>query len=213
MARMISLHYIDDLSIVPRIHEVYRLLGGREDSASEKMRDMVEQAMLAGHHLATPRALFGFFEQIEDEPFLRNEEGPVVLGICTIGPALEDEVRELTRKNQLALATALDAVSSEMVESLADALETHICKEAAMQGLSSRPRFSPGYGDWPLASGQKTIFSLLPGHRVGVSLSDTSLMNPLKSISFAMKLSTSASIEPRAPKCALCDEETCPYRR
>jgi len=209
----ISLHYIDDLSVVPRIQEVYRLLGGREDDVSEKMRDMVEHAMLAGHHLARPRALFGFFERIENEPFLRNDEGPIILGICTIGSALEEEVRELTRKNQLALATAVDAVGSEMVESLADALETHICKEAAMQGLSSRPRFSPGYGDWPLDSGQKTIFSLLPAHRVGMSLSDTFLMNPLKSISFAMKLSTSAPTEPRAPKCALCDEGTCPYRR
>ncbi|MFH1011584.1 MAG: vitamin B12 dependent-methionine synthase activation domain-containing protein, partial [bacterium] len=169
--------------------------------------------MLAGHHLAKPRAVYGFFERIENDAFLYNDESPVVLAICTIGSALEEEVRELTRKNQLASATALDAVGSEMVESLAEALETRICKEAAMQSLSSHPRFSPGYGDWSLASGQNTIFSLLPSHRVGVSLSDTFLMNPLKSISFAMRLSTSAPTEPRVPKCALCGEESCPYRR
>lgn len=210
---MTSLHNIDDLSIVPRVNEIYRLLGGDEDDASEKLREMVEQAMLAGHHLAKPRAVYGFFERIESDAFLRNDEGPVVLAICTIGSALEEEARELTRKSQLGFATALDAIGSEMVESLADALETRICKEAATQGLFSLPRFSPGYGDWSLTSGQKTIFSLLPAHRVGVSLSDAFLMNPLKSISFAMRLSASAPPEPRVPKCALCDEESCPYRR
>jgi len=208
-----SLHYIDDLAVVPRIGEIYRLLGGREDDASEKMREMVERAMLAGHHLAKPRALYSFFERIENDPFLVNAEGPIVIAICTIGSALEEEVRELTRKNQLAFATALDAVGSEMVESLAHILETQICQEAAMQNLSSLPRFSPGYGDWSLAAGQKTIFSLLPAHRVGVSLGDTFLMNPLKSISFAMKLSTSNSGELQMPKCALCDKQDCYYRR
>jgi hypothetical protein len=210
---MSSYHHIDDLSIVPRIHEIYRMLGGHEKDASENLQEMVERAMLAGHHLAKPRAVYDFFEKIENDAFLVNAEGPVVLGICTIGPALEEEVRELTRKDQLAFATALDAVGSEMVESLAEMLETLICKEAAALGLSSYPRFSPGYGDWALASGQKTIFSLLPSHRVGVSLSETFLMSPLKSISFAMKLSTSAPSEPRLPKCALCDKDKCYYRR
>jgi 5-methyltetrahydrofolate--homocysteine methyltransferase len=213
MVEMTSLHYIDDLTGMPRVKEIYRLLGGNEADASEKLREMVEQAMLAGHHLAKPRAVYGLFDRVENDAFLLNGEGRVVLAICTIGSALEEEVRELMRKNQLGFATALDAVGSEMVESLADALETRICKEAATQDLFPHPRFSPGYGDWSLAAGQKTIFSLLPAHRVGVSLSDTFLMSPLKSISFAMRLSSSAEPVPRVPKCALCNEETCPYRR
>lgn len=82
-----------------------------------------------------------------------------------------------------------------------------------MQGLSSHARFSPGYGEWTLASGQKTIFSFLPAHPVGVSLSDTFLMNPLKSISFAVKLSTSNAGELQMPKCTLCDKNDCLFRR
>lgn len=203
----------DDLSAVPRVSEIYRLLGGREEDASERMQAMVDEAMLIGHNLSEPRALYGFFNRIEDDTFLINDDGPIVLGICTIGAALEEEVRKLTRESRFALATTLDAVASETVEALAEALDARICEQAADENLAALPRFSPGYGDWPLERGQKTIFSYLPAEKIGVQLSPTSLMNPLKSISFAMKLSTSAKERPQILKCGGCDKENCLYRR
>ncbi len=205
--------YVDDLLIAPRLEEVYRLLGGKPDDAPARLQQLLEQALSMGRELAKPRALYGLFDHIESDPVLTNDLGPIVLGICTIGSALEEKVRELTTENQLALATALDAVGSETVENLAEQLEARICKEFTTEEQVAGARFSPGYGNWPLASGQQTIFSRLPAERIGVTLSATSLMSPLKSISFAMKLSTCPVSEPSASKCSLCDKEDCRYRR
>jgi len=205
--------YVDDLLIAPRLEEVYRLLGGKPDDAPARLQPLIEEAMALGRELATPRALYGLFDHIESDPVLKNDLGPIVLSICTIGSALEEKVRELTAENRLALATALDAVGSETVENLAEQLEARICREFTTDEQVAGARFSPGYGNWPLASGQRTIFSRLPAECIGVTLSATSLMSPLKSISFAVKLSASSSGESSTSKCSLCDKQDCRYRR
>ncbi len=208
-----SIFYMDDLSVVPRIGEIYRLLGGREEDAPERLRDMVDEALLMGHNLSKPRAVYGIFDSDFEEAALKNDLGPIVLSICTIGSSLEEKVRELSDKGQFALATALDAVGSETVESLANAVDARICEKAAEEGLAAWPRFSPGYGNWALKSGQKIIFSHLFAERVGVKLSPTFLMNPLKSISFAVKLTASPPGEPQASRCNLCEKQDCSFRR
>ena len=46
----------------------------------------------------------------------------------------------------------------------------------------TRPRFSPGYGDFPLEF-QKDIFNLLsPNKRIGLTLNNSLLMSPTKSV-------------------------------
>lgn len=208
-----SLIYVDDLHVAPRLEEVYRLLGGRREDASARLQPLVERALALGRELAKPRAVYGLFDRVENDAALKNDLGPVVLCICTIGPALEEKVRHLMRESQPALATALDAVGSETVENLAEELEARISDEASKTEHVASRRFSPGYGDWPLDSAQETIFSLLPADRIGVRLNPTFLMAPLKSISFAMKLSACPWWEPSASKCSACDKENCRYRR
>ena len=44
-----------------------------------------------------------------------------------------------------------------------------------------RPRFSPGYGDVSLEV-QKDFFRLLPCQRIGLTLMDTLIMSPEKSV-------------------------------
>ena len=76
-------------------------------------------------------------------------------------------------------AVMISALATERVECLCD----EFCKSYAEENLLSlSPRFSPGYGDLPL-SFQKELFSLLsPCCRIGVSLGDSLLMSPSKSV-------------------------------
>ena len=63
-----------------------------------------------------------------------------------------------------------------------DETEGEISKELA-PGESLVSRYSPGYGDFPLAA-QRTLLGLLDASRqVGVSLTDSLLMVPSKSVS------------------------------
>lgn len=70
-----------------------------------------------------------------------------------------------------------DAVASALIESVCDVAEKAIKKD-----LPSRPRFSPGYGDMSLEV-QKDILSVLGAQKLlGITLSQSLLMTPQKSI-------------------------------
>jgi cobalamin-dependent methionine synthase I len=69
-----------------------------------------------------------------------------------------------------------------MIENLMDNAENEIHKELA-EGESLTPRYSPGYGNFPLDA-QRAILDLLDTPRkIGVSLTGTMLMVPSKSVS------------------------------
>lgn len=76
-------------------------------------------------------------------------------------------------------ALILDAIGNERVEALCDSLCAEIEKET---GLILTKRFSAGYGDLSVDT-QRDIFALLDCPRkIGVSLSDSLLMSPSKSV-------------------------------
>ena len=75
-------------------------------------------------------------------------------------------------------ALCVGAIGSERVEVLCDLF----CEELNRKYGNVRKRFSPGYGDLGLSI-QSEIFSLLDcPKRIGVSLSDSMLMTPSKSV-------------------------------
>ena len=70
-----------------------------------------------------------------------------------------------------------DAVGSALAESVCDEAERMIKKD-----VKCKPRFSPGYGDFPLSM-QKNVLSFVNAERLlGITLTDTCLMVPQKSI-------------------------------
>ena len=82
----------------------------------------------------------------------------------------------------------MQAIGAERIEALCDAFCDDMEKE---MGVSLRPRFSPGYGDLPL-SVQKDIISLLEApKRIGLSLNDSLLMSPTKSVTAFAGISNS----------------------
>ena len=81
-----------------------------------------------------------------------------------------------------ARALLLQAIGAERIEALADAVAADARADAAQRGLAVRPRFSPGYGDLPLAL-QREIFAALDcPRRIGLTLGGSLLMTPTKSV-------------------------------
>lgn len=76
-------------------------------------------------------------------------------------------------------AVILQAVGAERIEALCDTF----CREYEMEnGVSLTPRFSPGYGDLPLGV-QRDMFAVLDcPRRIGLSLNESLLMSPSKSV-------------------------------
>jgi hypothetical protein len=110
----------------------------------------------------------------------------LALFAVTIGQEVCSEIRELFRKNDFAPGAMLDSVASEGAELTAQVLEKSYRKDLHGAG-NLRPgegtlRFSPGYCGWHISS-QKTLFGILRPDDIGITLNESCLMQPLKSIS------------------------------
>ena len=105
----------------------------------------------------------------------------VYLACGTLGAAYDAFHRRVSVKSG-ADALIVQAIGAAAVEALMDGVELEIRREL-QEGESLVSRYSPGYGDYPLAE-QRRLLSILDAPRkVGVSLTDALVMAPSKSVS------------------------------
>ena len=133
----------------------------------------------------------------------------VVVFAATVGTPLDRLIAKYARLSP-SRAVLLHAVGAERVEALCDALCAQLAEE---YGRKLRPRFSPGYGDLPLTL-QPQILSLLEaGKRLGITLSESLLMSPSKSVTaFTGIPADGAPAVRELSGCALCGAADCEYR-
>lgn len=111
----------------------------------------------------------------------------IFLFAATIG-AEYDRLLRRTRLTSMAKAAILQAVGAAAVESLCNKLNHDLRKDAEAGGYKAHPRYSPGYGDYALEN-QKGIFAILqPSRYIGLSLMDTLIMAPEKSVTAVIGL-------------------------
>jgi len=195
--------------------EVLRFLGTKargRPAPGERYDELVNEVLSAAERLIEPRGMYLYavgrelpgsktFEHFERMAFC----------VCTIGPALEDEVTRLAKSGDILRAVVLDAVGSVAAEAVADYVDKKIAAEAALEGLKTSCRASPGYGDWDVRE-QGSIFELVPAQRIGVRLSPSFMMIPRKSISFAMHVAKEPVQLRSENSCENCTKRDCPFR-
>lgn len=134
----------------------------------------------------------------------------VVLFAATVGIELDRLIAKYSRISPTK-ALLFQAIGAERIESLCDIFNGEITKQAEEAGLFTRPRFSPGYGDLPIET-QKEIFSVLDCPRkIGLSLNDSLLMSPSKSVTALIGIGSTVCENPSG--CKICGREDCNYRR
>jgi len=107
----------------------------------------------------------------------------LVLGVVTIGSSLENKVSEFFTQGEYPRAVALDTVGTVAVESLSRDIRNLVCQEAKKQYFKTTRYFSPGYGDWGISQ-QKDIFKIIPTNKIGVSLTESCMILPMKSLTW-----------------------------
>ncbi len=132
------------------------------------------------------------FMSISSEKLKNNLNGceKIILFAATIGTEID---RLIKRYSTLSPAKALifQAIGAERVEALCDLFCKEIKEDASLRGFDSKPRYSPGYGDLGIEI-QKDFFGILDcPRRIGVSLSDSMLMTPSKSVTAIIGLKPS----------------------
>lgn len=81
-----------------------------------------------------------------------------------------------------------DACASSMVENAAEVLTEAIATDVTLQGMRAGKRFSPGYGDFPLAVQHDFIEALGALKTLGIHVTKGDLMVPTKSITAVIPL-------------------------
>ena len=187
-------------------NEVARYLGYRKSTPPDKsVAEIIRSSIDEMQPVLTPQAVYDIFDirrpehdllefagiKLRTEDLSRNLEycDRIVIFAATIGMQTDT----LIRKSQLgnsARAAVMQATGAMFIESFVNSLNAMIRSQTEAAGGSTRPRYSPGYGDVPL-SVQKQIFSVLPCTRIGLSLTDTCVMSPEKSVTAFIGIRTS----------------------
>ena len=104
---------------------------------------------------------------------------------ATLGVRFDALIMKYSRTSP-ALAHMISSVGSERIEAVCNEFCNTLKVSYGKIGKSITPRFSPGYGDLGLEF-QKDIFSFIqPQKYIGLTLNDSLLMSPSKSVSAIM---------------------------
>ena len=142
--------------------------------------------------------------EIRSRSLSRNLRGcrGVYLMAATLGIG-PDRLIARASVNRMSRAVIYQAAAAAMIEAWSDEVNSRIIQEAAKEGLFCRPRFSPGYGDFSLSYQSDFARILRIQKEIGVSLTESMLMMPSKSVTAVIGLSR------RDEKCVLHGCEVC----
>lgn len=125
------------------------------------------------------------FASVSSRDLAKNLDGcdRAIVFCATVG----HEIDRLIKKYGVispAKAVIFQGLGAERIEALCDLF----CADLKSEGLTARPRFSPGYGDLPLEL-QRDIFRTLDcPRRIGATLNQSLLISPTKSVSAVVGL-------------------------
>ena len=203
--------------------QVLRYLGcrGAHDEALEAELRRSAEALKAA---AQPRAVWKLFPLLPDltlagtcfrpegeaiRELLRGCDS-VILMAATLGSSVERLIRRMQAVD-MAGAVILDACGSAAIENVCDNLCDDLAADFKPRYLTDR--FSPGYGDMPLNQQRELFAALDVTKRIGVTLTESGLMLPQKSVTALIGVSDRPQ-KKRPAGCAACIlRENCAYRK
>jgi len=127
----------------------------------------------------------------------------------TIGKDVENLSSELLSKKESLEGYVVNLIGSEAAESAAEYIHFYIKNILNNEGLNVTNRFSPGYCGWNVAD-QFKLFGLLSDNACGISLTESALMHPVKSVSGIIGTGKNVRLKPY--NCSRCKVEDCLYR-
>ena len=197
--------------------EAARYLGVR-GAADQELLDRIGTLASVLMETARPRLVWRALPMNEENDYLivghdlrKLLEGctEIVLFAATLGSEAELLIRRAQLRD-MAEALILDACAGSAIENVCDNFCADLAAQVAPNYLTDR--YSPGYGDLPLEH-QKVLFSALNvTRRIGVTLTESGLMLPQKSVTAI--LGVSPTLRAHRSACANCPMNgTCAFRK
>lgn len=206
--------------------EIYLHLGYGGVKPDESVLEMVNAIISKAEKLCKPQIGFQIFDgELIDNMSISINGLPMRVGtvihrhlqnstqfavfVSTAGKEYDDYLHELRQSGDIVSEFLADAIGSE----IAEAGVRYICKlageKAAKSDLNATSSYCPGHCAWKLTE-QSLLFSLLPTEPCGITLNDSCLMHPKKSVSGIIGIGKNVVETPS--ECDICTMTTC-YKR
>ena len=124
-----------------------------------------------------------------------------VVFTATAGNEFNRFVHDIREKGDIFEEYIYDVIGSEIAEATVKSLVMHLEDKYREEGMNAGNPYSPGYCGWHVRE-QAKLFSLLPPAPCGITLNDSCLMTPVKSVSGIIALGKDVTKKPYG--CAIC---------
>jgi hypothetical protein len=151
----------------------------------------------------------------DDTPLEHVLEDAISLALfaVTLGERISDRIAALFNNGELAEGYILDQVASFAADQLATIAGTRFQETQEPNESAAVLPYSPGYCGWHVA-GQRPLFARLRPDEIGISLNQSCLMKPVKSVSGVLVCAPidAHDFSPAFPCCATCTTLDCQER-
>jgi hypothetical protein len=211
------------------VNQISEVMGYKEGEDSDLVSGLIEEVLIEANEICNVRAQYVVFNEIKfiketrslsikESRFniksivfsqLKKAEAAAVF-MCTAGSEIGARSRQAMSEKDLLRGYVYDVIGSEIVEAAADLMQAELEESAASSGLKITNRYSPGYCGWSVAE-QHQLFSLVPDNFCGIHLTESALMDPVKSVSGIIGIGKDVKLNPYT--CGMCDMKDCIYRK
>lgn len=208
--------------------EIETVLGYKDGDDREFVSDLIDEILKEAQVITDIKAQYSIFSDVQFHQETKSADlnkinfgiEKIVFGqlrkseliavfLCTAGPEIGNLSRKAMQERDFLRGYIYDIVGSEIVEAAADLMQADLEKNMLGVGYKITNRYSPGYCGWNVAE-QHNLFQLVPDNFCGIQLTDSALMDPVKSVSGFIGIGKAVKNNPYT--CRMCKQDDCVYR-
>lgn len=205
------------------------VLGYQEGDDRELVTSLIEEILTESQEISNIKAQFRVFDDVQFDNETRSvtidninfqvkkivfsqlkKSESVALFICTAGAEIGLRSKKAMQERDFLKGYIYDVVGSEIVEAAADIMQDDLEKMILEKDKKITNRYSPGYCGWDVAE-QHKLFQHFPENYCGIHLTQSALMDPVKSVSGIIGIGKNVKNNPYT--CRMCQQKDCVFRR
>jgi hypothetical protein len=209
--------------------QIQDFMGYNEGENNEPVTELTEEILRESQEISNIKAQYIIFPDIKFNNETKDVEvnninlqiKKIIFGkikksdsaaifLCTAGEEIGIRSRNAMMERDLLKGYIYDVVGSVVVEAAVDLMQERLEIAVVAGGKKITNRYSPGYCGWDVAE-QHKLFQLVPDNFCGIRLTESALMDPVKSISCIIGIGENVKMHPDT--CSLCEMKDCFYRK
>jgi len=211
------------------VSQIESVLGYKEGEDREIITEVIEEILKESEEFCNIKAEYNICTGVEfnysDKSIVINNinfqvkkivfgqiknSDSIAIFICTAGEEIGIRSRKAMQERDMLKGYIYDVIGSVIVETAADLMQNELEKSVISSGKKITNRYSPGYCGWYVGE-QHKLFQLVPDNFCSIRLTESALMDPVKSVSGIIGIGEKVKMNPYV--CSLCDMKDCSYRK